>query len=338
MQVLALDTSSAAVTAALCEVGDSVNVLAHHQVVDARGHGENLAPVVARCVENPRLLQAIVIGVGPGPYTGLRVGLVTAAVLSETLGIPAYGVCSLDGIAAGEQVDGHLVVLADARRKEVYWARYDEHGDRVDGPHVSRPDGVPLDGVGDLAGAGAHLYADRFPGRNIRPTQYPSPAALVGRAIDRIRASAPSDPLHPALPAPSGRAGAGRVQGGLAVSVASTIVAMTAAHIPALMEHEHELFGAESWSASSYRSELADTRNRRYLVAEDADGTLLGWAGILLLGDAAEILTVGVATSAQRRGIGRQLLTALLDEAGRHDVREVFLEVRIGQRGRYEAL
>src|SRR4051794_5463084 len=153
--VVALDTSSAAVTAALCEVGDGVEVLAQRQLVNARGHGENLAPLIAECVPRPAELRAIVAGVGPGPYTGLRVGLVTAAVLGETLDIPTYGVCSLDGIGAGE--DG-LLVAADARRREVYWATY-AAGSRGLGPDVSRAADVPLDGLVAMAGAGARLYA-----------------------------------------------------------------------------------------------------------------------------------------------------------------------------------
>ena len=124
MLVLAIDTSSAAVSAALVEVGsDAVEVLAAHDVVNARGHGEYLAPMIAACLgdRRPAALEAIVVGTGPGPFTGLRVGLVTAAVMSDVLGIPAYGVCSLDALA---DEPGELLVATDARRKEVYWARY----------------------------------------------------------------------------------------------------------------------------------------------------------------------------------------------------------------------
>src|SRR4051794_11624046 len=96
------------------------------------------------------------------------------------------------------------------------------------------------------------------------------------------------------------------------MTAASTkIVAMTAAHVDALMTYEHELFGTEAWSADSYRAELDDTRTRYYVAVEGDGGALLGWGGVLIAGDQAEILTVGVVPSAQRRGLARQMLTAL---------------------------
>ena len=192
MRVLVLDTSSAAVTAALCEVSDGVAVLAQRQLVNARGHGENLAPLIAECVPRPADLDAIVAGVGPGPYTGLRVGLVTAAVLGETLGIPTYGVCSLDGIGSG--ADG-LLVAADARRREVYWASY-LGGARSEGPAVAKPADVPLAGMTAMAGAGARLYADTFQ-LPLVDRDYPDPSLLADCARDRIVERAPSQALTP---------------------------------------------------------------------------------------------------------------------------------------------
>ncbi|HEY7009159.1 MAG TPA: tRNA (adenosine(37)-N6)-threonylcarbamoyltransferase complex dimerization subunit type 1 TsaB [Jatrophihabitantaceae bacterium] len=197
MLVLVLDTSSAAVAAALVDVSaDGVSGIAEHVTVDARGHAEYLAPMIDACLRDasatPGDLHAVVAGTGPGPFTGLRVGLVTAAVLSETLDIPAYGVCSLDGIADG--TDG-LLVATDARRNEVYWASYRD-GARVDGPQVSRPAEVPLDGLSAMAGAGARLYQDvlRLP---LLDRDHPVPIALAEHAQDRIVKRAPSEPLTP---------------------------------------------------------------------------------------------------------------------------------------------
>jgi ribosomal-protein-alanine N-acetyltransferase len=113
------------------------------------------------------------------------------------------------------------------------------------------------------------------------------------------------------------------------VTPAATIVAMTVAHVDALMRYEREMFATEAWSAGSYRAELADTARRHYVAAEDPDGQLLGWAGVMVIGDTAEVLTVGVVPAARRRGIARQLLAALLGEARRRGAREVFLEVRV---------
>src|SRR5689334_24959835 len=110
-------------------------------------HGEMLAPgiadVLAQAGATSRDVTAVAVGVGPGPFTGLRVGLVTARTLALALGIPVHGVCSLDVLAAqavGEgAVDRPFLVATDARRKEVYWAAYDERGVRLGDPEVSRP-------------------------------------------------------------------------------------------------------------------------------------------------------------------------------------------------------
>lgn len=107
-----------------------------------------------------------------------------------------------------------------------------------------------------------------------------------------------------------------------------SIEAMTRAHITELMPYELDMFGTEAWTENGYRDELADTRHRRYVVALGAAGELLGWAGIRVLGETAEILTVGVIPAARRQGIARQLLTTLLDEARSRQAIEVFLEVR----------
>ena len=107
------------------------------------------------------------------------------------------------------------------------------------------------------------------------------------------------------------------------------IVPMTAAHLDALMRHEAEMFGTEAWTRAGYQAELADRRRRHYIAAEDADGELVGWAGVLVVGQTAEIMTVGVVPAARRAGIGRRLLDDLLTEAVRRGAAEVFLEVRV---------
>ncbi|MDT4983863.1 MAG: tRNA threonylcarbamoyladenosine biosynthesis protein TsaB [Pseudonocardiales bacterium] len=197
MLVLAIDTSSAAVTAAVLDVSsDEVLIRAQRVTLNSRGHGEYLAPAVAECLAEvgaaPGDLAAIVAGTGPGPFTGLRVGLVTAAVMADVLGIATYGVCSLDAIPGSYA--GSLLVATDARRKEIYWARY-LGGARIEGPVVSRPADV-VTGSGAMAGAGALLYADTR-GLPLIEQDFPSAAALVQRAADRIRTAAPTEPLTP---------------------------------------------------------------------------------------------------------------------------------------------
>jgi ribosomal-protein-alanine N-acetyltransferase len=122
------------------------------------------------------------------------------------------------------------------------------------------------------------------------------------------------------------------------------VIPMTRAHITALMPYEREMFGAEAWTADGYRDELADTRHRHYLAAVDAavdavaavdveNQALLGWAGVRIVADSAEILTVGVIPAARRQGIAARLLAMLLDEARRRGAVEAFLEVRVDNPG-----
>jgi [ribosomal protein S18]-alanine N-acetyltransferase len=107
------------------------------------------------------------------------------------------------------------------------------------------------------------------------------------------------------------------------------VVPMTKRHIAALMPYEQAMFGPEAWTADGYRHELADKRRRYYIAAVDEDEALLGWAGVRVVADSAEILTVGVVPQARRQGIGARLLAMLLDEARRRGAVEAFLEVRV---------
>jgi tRNA threonylcarbamoyladenosine biosynthesis protein TsaB len=196
--VLAFDTATAVVTTALCEwrPGEGSHVRAATHTSDRR-HAEYLAPsimgVLAEGGASPGDLSVIVVGVGPGPYTGLRVGLATAHAMGETLGIPVHGVCTLDALAFASQREKPFVVATDARRKEVYWARYSAAGRRLSGPGVARPAALPAGYP--VAGAGAELYPELAAGR-IRPC-YPDAGRLADMAVQRVAARTPPAPAEP---------------------------------------------------------------------------------------------------------------------------------------------
>lgn len=196
MLLLAFDTATPAVTVALL---DGPAVLATSCVVDARRHGELLAPGIRTVLRaagvEPAQLAAVAVGLGPGPYTGLRVGVVTAATMAHALGVPAYGECSLDVIAAEADHGEEFVVATDARRREVYWAAYDAQGQRLTGPEVTSPVDLPVAGR-RVEGAGAELYGESL-GWRIGPLRHPDAAALGRRALDRAAGTAPADPLVP---------------------------------------------------------------------------------------------------------------------------------------------
>lgn len=175
--VLAIDTATPAVTAGVLSRGPSgVEVLAERVTVDARAHAEQLTPNVLRALSDAGLgmadLEAVVIGCGPGPFTGLRVGMATAAAYGHALGIPVLGVCSLDAI--GVDTTGDVLVVTDARRREVYWARYRD-GVRVDGPAVNAPADVPSE-VAAVAGSLEHAALFDLP--RLAPVQ-PTASGLV---------------------------------------------------------------------------------------------------------------------------------------------------------------
>jgi tRNA threonylcarbamoyl adenosine modification protein YeaZ len=189
--LLAMDTATPAITVALAE-GD--RVLAESTVLDPRRHGELLAPAIAQVLATAGVdrtaLRTVAVGVGPGPFTGLRVGLVTARMLGAALGIPVVGVCTLDALGYASGQAGRYRVATDARRREVYWAAYDGLV-RVDGPHVGPA--ADVTGEGPVVGAGALLYPDVL-GPGVEP-EHPSAVALA-RWVAAGRPTLPPDPLY----------------------------------------------------------------------------------------------------------------------------------------------
>ncbi|ADG87341.1 tRNA (adenosine(37)-N6)-threonylcarbamoyltransferase complex dimerization subunit type 1 TsaB [Thermobispora bispora] len=192
MLVLAFDTATPAVTAAL---HDGRGVVAESTTIDARRHGELLAPAIEEVLRKAgvtfRDVTVVVAGAGPGPYTGLRVGLVTATALAMALGVPALGVCTLDALAYAADLPGPFLVATDARRKEVFWARYADRRTRVAGPYVDRPHALP--GELPVVGAGGRLYAETIGPERITGPEYPSAGALAALAAEHLATLTPEE-------------------------------------------------------------------------------------------------------------------------------------------------
>jgi tRNA threonylcarbamoyl adenosine modification protein YeaZ len=181
--ILALDTATPAVTAGVVRLdGSACTVLAERVTVDARAHAERLTPNVLAALADAALtmadLDAVVVGCGPGPFTGLRAGMATGAAYAHALGIPVHGVCSLDAI--GVRTTGDTLVVTDARRREVYWARYRD-GVRTAGPAVNAP--ADIDPGTAQAVAGSQEHAGMF-GLPLCEPVYPTPAGLVAAVSD----------------------------------------------------------------------------------------------------------------------------------------------------------
>lgn len=209
MPVLALDTSGA-VAAAI--VADDGAALAQAAVTEPRRQAEELGPMIAdllaRAGLGPRDLSRVVVGTGPAPFTGLRVGLVTARTFALAAGLPVVGVCSLDALAqeAEAPVGTRVLVATDARRKEIYWRSY-----VVDAEGRAIPDGEPSVGTAaavaaelDLAGtvvvgAGGVLYREELTaaGALVRDAPVtPDPVVLAGLAA-RALADGVELPVQP---------------------------------------------------------------------------------------------------------------------------------------------
>lgn len=241
MLVIAVDTATPAVTAGIVELpaeGPAVT-LSRRATIDARSHCELLMPHVLECCAEARVslsdCQAVVVGCGPGPFTGLRVGMSTAAALGDALGIPVYGVCTLDAIAvaAWEEVRTaqlaertqqdenvlaaqKLLVVTDARRREVYWATYSLQGllveglradqedpmeilswavpQRLDGSAVNKPQDISVTRVACVAGTRKYRSSFLCPHVDV---EYPSPAALVTVARQKIIEGVEPEPIRP---------------------------------------------------------------------------------------------------------------------------------------------
>lgn len=194
-----MDTATPAVTVAL---HDGTRVVAESVQVDARRHGELLLPAVDRVLADAGVkldaVTDVVVGVGPGPYTGLRVGLVTAATFGSALSVPVHGLCTLDGLAYAAGLEGPFAVATDARRKEVYWARYEDARTRTAGPSVDRPADIADQLAGlPVVGAGAVLYPEAFP--DARGPEHLAAGALAALAAERLAAGEellPPQPLY----------------------------------------------------------------------------------------------------------------------------------------------
>lgn len=129
---LAIDTATFRTIVAIID-GDKVLFESFHD--GATEHGFAITELVAQALEICPKPDQVVVGMGPGPFTGLRVGITFARSFAMARGIPVIGVCSLDAIAIDKP---EYTVAIDARRKEIYWASY-KNGVRIAGPAVNKP-------------------------------------------------------------------------------------------------------------------------------------------------------------------------------------------------------
>ena len=287
---LAIDTSTSRTTVAVVKNGKVLASL-HHD--DPVAHGEVLPRLVAQLLQTENSIDEVVIGMGPGPFTGLRVGIVFGQSFAFARNIPWRGICSLDSMAAEINVPRFIVAI-DARRKELFWAQY-ENGVRVNEPQVA------LEKVVERFALPIYREGDVFPSAAMMP-------GISGHIREPIYIRRPD-----AYPTPEG----------------VTFRAMNTMDLITVASLEKAIYAVEDpWSIDQFKEELA-SKDRYYLVAEKA-GVVVGYCGAMLAGELADILTITVDSSLRRNGIGREFLKRLIDWARNKKVEALMLEVRVG--------
>jgi tRNA threonylcarbamoyl adenosine modification protein YeaZ/ribosomal-protein-alanine acetyltransferase len=289
---LAIDTSTSRTAVAITD-GGVVLYEAHHD--DALAHGEVLPGLVESALATHPKIDQVVVGMGPGPFTGLRVGIVFAQSFALARKIPWHGICSLDAIAARFS-EKEFVVTTDARRKEVFAAHY------VDGKRLASP----------IVCAPSQIENMKLPIHGEYSQEYPDATSLATLAQGETF----TEPIYvrrpDAYPAPAG----------------VKFRPLNAMDLVSVYAIEKAAYAEDPWSMAQFKEELAG-KNRWYLVAELA-GDVVGYVGGLTNGDAVDILTLTVSPEHRRKGIGRELLRRLIDWSRNKKVAAIMLEMRVG--------
>ena len=292
--ILSIDTSTSQTSVALVKDGKVLFNKTHN---DPLAHGEVLPKLVAQALEINRDIDLVAVGMGPGPFTGLRVGIAFAQSIAQAAGVSCVGVCSLDAMAANVN-EGKFIVSTDARRKERYWASY-ENGKRVSEPAVSS--------ASELEKLGVKIFNEG--------DYYPDPVAIAELALRGEKVLQPIYIRKPdAYPLPEGIKF--RVMTALDLVVATAI--------------EKEVYGKTAWSSAQFKEEFAKAPKDAYYLAAEAEGELIAYAGIFYVADVADVHTITVVEKYRRKGVGRELLKRLIDWARVKKADAIMLEMRLG--------
>ena len=272
----------------------------------ATSHGEALGRLIdeAKNEAKFRLINQVVVGMGPGPFTGLRVGIAFARTFAMAREIPCIGVVSLDAIGGAAstlaEMASDFYVITDARRKEIYWAKYQKNGERITEPAVAKREEVDFE----------NLPVIEF--------GFPDPLTLVKLANQPN--SVRIQPLYLRKP-----------DAVLPKLAELKYRAMNNFDLGAVLEIEKELF-PDPWNLAQFKEELAGVpKTRSYFVAElAATQKVVGFAGLFCPGGGADadIQTISVSAQYQGNGIGQGLLDLLINAAIERNAPAVFLEVR----------
>jgi tRNA threonylcarbamoyl adenosine modification protein YeaZ/ribosomal-protein-alanine acetyltransferase len=302
---LVIDTSTSRTSVAIVSAGETVASFRHD---DALAHGEVLPRLVSQALTQLPTdlhLDQVIVGMGPGPFTGLRVGIAFAQSFAFARQIPLIGLCSLDFIVDSTAPSDYLVAT-DARRKEVFWARF-SNGVRIGEPQVSAPQTLKLLDLPSF-GEGSSKYD--FSSNEV--VNYPDPLLMARGFSTASRYTAPIYVRRPdAFPAP----------------VNVSFRPMNQLDLVNIFDLEKRSYAYDAWSLGQLKEEYA-AKNRWYLVAEK-EGKVVGYVGGLLVGNVTDVLTLTVDPNQRRNGIGRELLRRLIDWSRTQKAAALMLEMRV---------
>lgn len=300
---LVLDTSTSRTSVGI--IKDGVELANYHHD-DPLAHGEVLPKLVARALEVSSEIDQVIVGMGPGPFTGLRVAISFGQAFALARNIAFIGVCSLDAIRPPAEVSRYMIAT-DARRKEVFWARY-ENGQRLGEPQTGSPLTLRILDI-PIYGEGALKYG-LSEGEH---DPYPQVSALGSVALSGQNFPHPIYVRRPDAFAPPKDV---------------TFRPMNALDLVTIFDIEKRSYAHDSWSISQLKEELAG-KNRWYLVAEK-ENNVVGYVGGLLVDGVVDVLTLTVHPEFRRQGIARELLRRLIDWSRTQKATAVMLEMRVG--------
>ena len=292
--VLAIDTSTSRTSVALI-AGDKVLFNEFH--LDPLAHGEVLPALVEKALKLNVEIDLVAVGMGPGPFTGLRVGIAFAQSFALGINVKWHGVNSLDAMAK-QFNEKEFIVSTDARRKERFWARY-ENGKRINEAQVGK--------ASEIEKFGVKIFNEG--------NYFPDPVALAKIALSDASIDQPIYVRKPdAHPLPEN----------------VKFREFTAIDLVPATAMEKAVYGKSGWTAAQFKEEFAKAPKNAYYIAAESNGELIGYAGIYFLSEFADIHTITVSPEYRRKGIGREFLKRLINWARVKKAESIMLEVRVG--------
>ena len=288
--ILAIDTSTDRTSIGLVIDGQIVSEL-HHD--DPLAHGEVLPKLASQILQGAPNIDHVAIGMGPGPFTGLRVGIAFGQAFALARQIPWIGVSSLAAMAAVRS-EPEFIVAIDARRREFFCEHY------VDGKLFAPTRILQRETLAEYG----HI-----------PTFFepPTPWAIAELSMDSVGVKEPIYIRKPdAYPAPKG----------------VKFRPWTHMDLVEIYVLEQDIYHDDPWSMDQFKEEFA-AKSRQYLVAE-FEGKVIGYAGVMLVGDVTDILTLTVSPQHRRKGIAREFLKRMIDWSRNHKAEAMMLEMRVG--------